>query len=64
VACKALKRKSLKRCPTDENRYLLALTQGEIQDELENMIKTAVEGFESLPAREIFVTVGLMYSFE
>jgi hypothetical protein len=40
-ACKALKRKPLKRCTTDENRYLLALTQGEVQDEPENMIKTA-----------------------
>jgi hypothetical protein len=49
----------LKRCITDEIRYFLDLTQGEVQDEPENMITTAFEGFESLPAREILSTVGV-----
>jgi hypothetical protein len=41
VACKALKRKPLKRYTTDEIRYFLDLTQSEVQDEPENVIKTA-----------------------
>jgi hypothetical protein len=49
----------LKRCSTDENRYFLALTQGEVRDEPENMIKTAFEEFESHPAREIFAPIKL-----
>jgi hypothetical protein len=50
----SLKAETFETLHPDENRYLLAHTQGEVQDEPENGIKPRIKGLKAyLPAKTL-----------